>query len=103
MFTFISKLYSQKASDYNDIGRSSDLLRFQTPFPFRVETVDVSIVRKFRWSLQQRVCSGFSPDSLFTTRLKQGVTPKSSQKYIKNKYYSDFKVIILDFYKIYHS
>ncbi len=67
MFTFISKLYSQKASDYNDIGRSSDLLRFQTPFPFRVETVDVSIVRKFRWSLQQRVCSGFSPDSLFTT------------------------------------
>ena len=30
-------------------------------------------------------------------------TQELLKKYIKNNYYSDFKVIILDFYKIYHS
>jgi hypothetical protein len=32
-----------------------------------IETVDLSIAGKLQRGLQQRVCSGFSPDSLFTT------------------------------------
>ena len=49
-------------------GRSSDLLVRCATFPSRFAgTVDLSIARGFWLSLQQRVCSGFAPDSLFIT------------------------------------
>lgn len=51
-----------------DHGRSSDLLHLMTPFPFMQKTVAWVSSSDFVWSLQQRVCSGFTPDSLFTTR-----------------------------------
>ena len=47
-------------------GRSSDLLVRCATLPSRFAgTVDLSIARGFWLSLQQRVCSGFAPDSLF--------------------------------------
>jgi hypothetical protein len=48
---------------------------FETPFPFLVGTVVLSIVQRIKRSLQQRVCSGFSPDSLFSASPERKRTP----------------------------
>jgi hypothetical protein len=50
-----------------------------------------SVFKDIWWSLQQRVCSGFPPDSLFTTFPKKGiVTPKSGAKVRKQLKTEDF-------------
>ena len=54
---------SVKLRQLSGIGRSSDLLHFRTSFPFLPEQCNELMSKAF-WSLQQRDCPGFSPDSL---------------------------------------
>ena len=57
-------LYSPKALKLCCLGRSSDLSLFEC-LPIRLRTVARRKYSKILKDLQQRVCSGFAPDSLF--------------------------------------
>ena len=70
-----------KFQEFN-FGRSSDLLHFPNalPIPPKRNSGFEYCRKTFGGALQQRVCSGFTPDSLFTTLSVESekVTPKIS-------------------------
>jgi hypothetical protein len=69
---------------YN-FGRSSDLLSFSERLPDYSVAVCSNYQLSIKESLQQRVCSGFAPDSLFSAFPERKRTPpKSVAKVRKN-------------------
>jgi hypothetical protein len=77
------KLYSSKALNQIILAGLLTCSIFETSLPFLYANSGLSVVQRLWRSLQQRVCSGFTPDSLFIFSVNTEKDTKTGAKTTK--------------------